>query len=124
MELAGILTTRMSFDDRLDREGNAVASQATIVVGQMRVGEGGYCRIEAVYVAPSSPRGPDVGRAVASTARFLRPDAGVYSEPSPLAKVRIRRMEDGVAIWLPPGEVPSRYLPQPRPGSVPVVTVE
>jgi hypothetical protein len=124
MELAGTLTTRKSFDDRLDREGNAVASQPTMAVGRMRVGEGGYCPIEAVYVAPLSPKGPDEGRAVASTARFLRPDAGVYSEPSPLAKVRIRRMEDGFAIRLPPGEVPSRYLPQPGPGSVPVVTVE
>lgn len=101
-----------------------MARQATIPVGQMVVGEEGYCGIEVVYVAPSSPRGPDKGREVAATARFLLPDADVYSEPSPMAKVQIRRLEDGFAIRLPPGEVATRYLRRPDPGSLPVIAFE
>lgn len=101
-----------------------MARQATIGVGQMRVGDEGYCPLDAVYVAPSSPRGLNEGRDVASTGRFLLPESDVYPEPSPMAKVHLRRLEDGFAIRLPPGEVPSRYLPQPVPGSLPVVAVE
>ena len=101
-----------------------MASQATIAIGQMQVGDEGYCPLAAVYVAPSSPRGPDQGRDVASTARFLLPDADIYSEASPRAKVRIRRLGDGFAVRLPPGEVPSRYVRQPRSGSLPIVAVE
>jgi hypothetical protein len=123
MRLAGPIA-RMSSHDRLDREGNTVASQATIAVGQMRVGDEGYCPIAAVYVAPSSPIGPEGGRDVASTSLFLHPDADVYSEPSPLAKVHVRRLEEGFAIRLPAGEVPSRYLPRPRPEPLPVVAIE
>jgi hypothetical protein len=115
---------RISSHDRFDREGRAMASRETIAVGQMQVGEEGYCRIEAIYVAPSSPRGPDESRDVAPTACFLLHDADVYSEPSPLAKLRVRRLEDGFAVRMPPGEVPSRYVRQPRPGSFPVVAME
>jgi hypothetical protein len=102
----------------------AVARQATIAAGQMRVGDEGYCPLDAVYVAPSSPRGPNEGRDVASTGRFLLPESEVYPEPSPMAKVHLRRLEDGFAIRLPPGEVPSRYLPQPVPGSIPVMAFD
>jgi hypothetical protein len=90
----------------------------------MRVGDEGYCAVGAVYVAPASPTVPDEGRDVASTTRFLLPDSDVYSEPSPTAKVHVRRLEDGCAIRLPPGEVPSRYLPRPVPGSLPVIGTE
>jgi hypothetical protein len=102
----------------------AVARQATIAVGQMRVGDEGYCIVGALYVAPVSPTGPDEGRGVAHTAQFLLPDSDVYSEPSPTAKVHVTRLEDGFAIRLPPGEVASRYLPRPVPGSLPVVGTE
>jgi hypothetical protein len=95
-----------------------------MAVSQMQVGDEGYCPIQAVYVAPSSPRGKDEGRDVASTSRFLLPDSEVYSESSPTAKVHVRRLEDGVAIRLPPGEVPSRYLRHIAPGSLPVVAIE
>jgi hypothetical protein len=95
-----------------------------MAVGQMRVGDEGYCPVGAVYVAPASPTGADEGRDVASTAQFLLPDSDVYSEPSPMAKVHLRRLEDGFAIRLPPGEVPSRYLPGLVPGSFPVVATE
>lgn len=101
-----------------------MASQATIAIGQMAVGDEGYCAVDAVFLAPSSSRGPDEGRDVAATAYFLRPDADVYSESSPIAKVHIRRREDGYAIGLPPGEVPSRYLRQPVPGSLRIVATE
>jgi hypothetical protein len=101
-----------------------VARQATIAVSQMLVGEEGYCPIEALYVAPSSPSGSDVFCDVASTSRFLLPESDAYSEPSPMAKVHIRRLEDGFAIRLPPGEVPSRYLRRPVPGSLPVIAGE
>jgi hypothetical protein len=101
-----------------------VARQATIAVGQMRVGDEGYCPVGAVYVAPASPTGADESRGVASTTRFLLPDSDIYSEPSPLAKVRVRRLEDGVEIRLPPGEVASRYLRRLVPGSFPVVATE
>jgi hypothetical protein len=100
-----------------------VANQATIAVGQMRVGDEGYCPIDSVYVAPSSPRGPDEGCDVAATARFLLPDSDVCPEPSPRAKVHVRRVEDGYAIRLPPGEVASRYLRRPVPGSLPVIAI-
>jgi hypothetical protein len=103
---------------------SAVARQATFAIGQMRVGDEGYCAVGTVYVAPASPTGPDEGRDIACTARFLLPDSDVYSEPSPLAKVHVRRLEDGFSIRLPPGEVPSRYLPRPVPGSLPVVETE
>src|SRR5690348_4148831 len=79
----------------------AVARQATIAVGQMRVGDEGYCVVSALYVAPVSPTGPGEGRGVAHTAQFLLPDSDVYSEPSPTAKVHITRLEDGFAIRLP-----------------------
>jgi hypothetical protein len=102
----------------------AVARQATIAVGQMRVGDEGYCPVGAVYVAPASPTGADERRDVASTARFLLPESDVYSEPSPLAKLHVRRLEDGFAIRLPPGEVPSRYRPRPIPGSLPVIATQ
>jgi hypothetical protein len=95
-----------------------------MAVSQMRVGDEGYCPVQAVYVVPSSPRGEDEGRDVASTSRFLLPDSDVYSQPSPTAKVHLRRLEDGVAIHLPPGEVPSRYLRRIVPGSIPVVAIE
>jgi hypothetical protein len=101
-----------------------VALQATIAVGQMRVGDEGYCPVGAVYVAPASPTGPDEGRGVASTKRFLLPNSDVYSEPSPTAKVHVRRLEDGFSIRMPPGEVASRYLSRPVPGSLPVVATE
>jgi hypothetical protein len=114
----------MSSHDRSDREGHSVATQATIAANQMRVGDEGYCLIDAVYAAPSSPTGPEAGRGVASTSLFIHPDADVYPEPSPLAKVHVRRLEDGFAIRLPAGEVASRYLPQPRPESLAVVAVE
>jgi hypothetical protein len=114
----------MSIHDRLDREGNAVASQATIAVGQMRVGEEGYCPVDAVYAAPSSSTGPDGARGVASTSHFIDPDAELYSEPSPWAKLHIWRQEDGFVIRLPSGYVPSRYLAQPSPESLPVVAIE
>jgi hypothetical protein len=90
----------------------------------MRVGDEGYCRVGAVYVAPASPTGADEGRGVAATTRFLLPDSDISSEPSPTAKVHVRRLEDGVEIRMPPGEVPSRYLPRPVPGSLPVVATE
>jgi hypothetical protein len=111
----------MSFHDWLEREGNSVASQATIAVGQMQIGEEGYCPVEAVYMAPSSPIGPEGGRGVASTSRYLVPDADVYPEPSPRAKVHVRRLEEGFAIQVPSGEVASRYRRQPYPDSLPVV---
>jgi hypothetical protein len=101
-----------------------VARQATIAVGRMLVGGEGYCPLGAVYVAPSAPTGPDGGGGVASTARFLLADSDAYPEPSPMAGVHIRRLEGGFAIRLPPGEVPSRYLPRPVPGSFPVVATE
>jgi hypothetical protein len=101
-----------------------VTRQATIAVDQMRVGEQGYCPLEAVYVAPSSPRGTDEGRDVASTALFVLPESDVYSEPSPMAKVLVRRLEDGFVIRLPHGEVPSRYRPRPAHGSLPIVALE
>jgi hypothetical protein len=103
---------------------SAVALQATIAVGRLRVGDEGYCRVGAVYVAPASPTGADEGRGVASTTRFLLPDSDVYSEPSPMAKVHVRRLEDGIAIRMPPGEVASHYLPRPVPGSLPVVATD
>jgi hypothetical protein len=102
----------------------AVASQATIAIGHMQVGDEGYCPLGAVYVAPSCSTGPDDDRNVASTARFLLPDTDVYTEPSQMAKVHIRRLEDGFAIKLPPGEVASRYLQRPVPGSLPVLAIE
>jgi hypothetical protein len=95
-----------------------------IAVGQMKVGDEGYCPFGAVYVAPSSPTGTDEGRRVAATARFLLFDSDVYCEPSPLAKVHVKRLDDGFAIRLPPGEVPSRYLRRPIPSSLPVVATE
>ena len=101
-----------------------MASKATIAVGQMRVGDEGYCAVGAVYVAPASPSGPDEVRRVASTTRFLLPDSDVYDEPSPTAKVHVRRLDDGFAIRMPPGEVASRYLPRPVPGPLPVVGTE
>ena len=101
-----------------------MARQATIAIGQMRVGDEGYCPVAAVYVAPASPTGADEGRDVASTAQFLLPDSDVYSEPSPMAQVHVRRLADGCAIRLPPGQVPSRYLPRLVPGSLPVVAIE
>ncbi len=101
-----------------------MARQATIAVGQMRVGDEGYCVVGALYVAPVSPTGPDEGRGVARTAQYLLLDSDVYSEPSPTAKVHVTRLEDGFAIRLPPGEVASRYLPRPVPGSLPVVGTE
>jgi hypothetical protein len=95
-----------------------------MAIGQMQVGDEGYCPVAAVYVAPCSPRAPAQGRDVASTARFLFPDAAVCSEASPRAKARIRRLEDGFSVRLPPGEVPSRYLRQARSGSFPVIAIE
>jgi hypothetical protein len=90
----------------------------------MQVGEEGYCSIDAMYVAPSSPPGPNEGHDVGMTARFLLPEAELYSEPSPMAKVHIRRLEDGFAITLPPGEVASRYRRCPVPGSLPVIATD
>jgi hypothetical protein len=90
----------------------------------VQVGEEAYCSREAVYVAPSTPRGSDEGRDVASTGLFLLPDAEVCSEPSPMAKVHIRRLEDGFAVRFPPGEVASRYRRCPAPGSLPVIVPE
>ena len=101
-----------------------MASEAMIALGQVPVGDEVYCSREAVYVAPSTPRGPDEGRDVAATGLFLLPDARVYPEPGPMAKVHIRRLEDGFAIRLPPGEVASRYRRCPAPGSLPVVEPE
>jgi hypothetical protein len=101
-----------------------VERQATIAIGRMRVGDEGYCAIGAVYVAPASPTGRDEGRGVAATTPFLLPDSDVCPEPSPTAKVHVRRLEDGFAIRLPPGEVASRYLPQPVPGSLSVIGTE
>src|SRR5689334_16377645 len=103
------LTTR-----RITRA-RAVARQATIAIGQMRVGDECYCSVGAVYVAPAPLTGPDEGRGVASTTCFLLLDSDVYSEPSPTAKVHVRRLLDGCAIRMPPGEVASRYLPRPVP---------
>jgi hypothetical protein len=95
-----------------------------MAASQMQVGDEGYCPVQDVYLAPSSPRGEDEGRDVASTSRFLLPDSDVYPEPSPTAKVYVRRLEDSVAIRLPAGEVPSRYLRRIVPGSIPVVAIE
>jgi hypothetical protein len=101
-----------------------MARQATISIGQMLVGDEGYCHVDTVYVAPSSPIGSDEGRNVAATCRFLLPESDVYPEPSPMAKVHVRRLEDGFAIRVPPGEVASRYLRRPVPGSFPVLAIE
>jgi hypothetical protein len=101
-----------------------VGRQATIAVGQMLVGDEGYCSSASVYVTPSSPRGSDEGRDVAATAHFLLADADVYPDPSPIAKVRVKRLEGGVSIHLAPGEVASRYFLAPTPGSLPVVAIE
>ena len=95
-----------------------------MAASQMQVGDEGYCPVQDVYLAPSSPRGEDEGRDVASTSRFLLPDSDVYSEPSPTAKVHVRRLEEGFAIRMPPGEVASRYLRRLVPGSFPVVATE
>jgi hypothetical protein len=111
-------------DRRRIARARTVARQATIAVDQLRVGEQGYCPVEAVYLAPSSPRGPDEGRDVASTAFFVLPESDVYSEPSPTAKILVRRQEDGFVIRLPHGEVPSRYRPRPAPGSLPIIALE
>lgn len=100
-----------------------MASRATISVGQTQVGDEGFCPVATVYLAPSSPRGQD-GHDVATTSRFLLPDSDLWSEPSELAKVHVRRMEDGYAIRLPPGEVVTRYLPRPVPGSFLVIATE
>jgi hypothetical protein len=112
--------------DITERRANVriVTPRSTIAVGQLRVGDEGYCPVDAVYLAPSSPSGTDEGRDVAATARYLLPDAGIYLEPSPRAKLRLRRLEDGLAIRLPPGDVPSRYRRRPVPGSLPVVAIE
>ncbi len=101
-----------------------MARQATIAIGQMQVGDEGYCQVNAVYVAPSSPSGTEEGRDVASTTHFLLSDADVSSEPSPMAKVHVKRLEDGFAIRVPHGEVLSRYLRQPVPGSLTVTAIE
>jgi hypothetical protein len=101
-----------------------VARQATIAIGQMQVGDEGYCHVQAVYAAPSSPKGPEEGRDVAATTYFLLPDADVTSEPSPMAKVYVKRLEDGFTIRVPHGEVLSRYLRQPVPGSLTVTAIE
>lgn len=114
----------MTVRNLLDREGLAVPSRATIAVGQLQVGEEGYCSLEAVYVAPTSPKAPDEGRDVAATALFLLPDSEIYSEPSPLAKMHIRRLEEGYAVHLPAGEFPSRYRRSPAPDSLPVIATE
>ena len=124
MTPVGISPPGCHFTARRITRARAVARQATTAVGRMRVGDEGYCPVGAVYVAPASPARADQGRDVASTARFLLPESDVYSEPSPLAKLHVRRLEGGFAIRLPPGEVPSRYLPRHIPGSLPVIATE
>lgn len=101
-----------------------MANRATIPVSQLQAGEQGYCAMEAIYIAPSAPTGPEEGRGVGDTERFVPPDAEVHAEPTPLAKVRIRRLEAGLSLHLPSGELPTRYRPQVVPGSVPVVALE
>ncbi len=101
-----------------------MASQPTIQVGQMQVGDEGYCAIEAVYLAPSASADSEAGRNVAATSLFLHPDADVQAEPSPLAKVQVLRREDGFVVRVPHGEAASRYLPRPCDGAIPVVGVE
>jgi hypothetical protein len=101
-----------------------MASRATIAISQLNVGEQGYCPIDAVIVAPASPRGAEDGRDVAATAYLLAPEAEVAPEPSPTAKVHVSRRDEGYVIRLVAGEVPSRYLRRPGPGSIPVVAIE
>lgn len=101
-----------------------MASCAKTALCQMPIDEAGYCLLEAVYVAPCSPRGPEDGRNVGETALYMRPDADVFAEPSPIAKVYVRRLEGGFAIQLPAGEMPSRYLGRPVEGSLPVIALE
>ncbi len=99
-------------------------NRATTPLSQLQVGEEGFCTLDAIYVAPSAPSGPDEGRDVATTALFLLPDAEVHAEPVMTSKVHVQRVEDGLVIRVPKGEVPSRYLPQIVPGSLPVVATE
>jgi hypothetical protein len=98
-----------------------VENRVTIPASELQVGDQGYCTLDSIYVAPS---GPDEGHDVGSTARFLLPDANIYTEPVTTAKVHVTRLENGLAIRVPTGEVPSRYLPQVVPGSVPVLAAE
>jgi hypothetical protein len=41
-----------------------------------------------------------------------------------MARVHIRRREDGYAVRMPPGEVASRYRRCHAPGSLPVIAPE
>jgi hypothetical protein len=95
-----------------------------MTVGQMQVGDEGFCSLDALYVAPRPPQGPGDAPVVACVSPFLLPESPVFGEPSASAKVHIRRLEAGFAILLPPGEVPSRYCREHPPGSLPVVAIE
>ena len=97
---------------------------ASMTVGQMQVGDEGFSSLDALYVAPRPPRGSGDHPSVASVSPFLVPDSPVFGEAVAMAKVRIRRLEDGFAIRLPPGEVPSSYRREHPPDSCPVVVIE
>lgn len=101
-----------------------MANRATIPISQLQPGEQGYCAMEVIYVAPSAPAGPEEGRSVGETERFVLPDAEIHAEQTPLAKARLRRLEAGLALHLPSGELPTRYRPRVLPGSLPVVALE
>jgi hypothetical protein len=101
-----------------------MAHLASMTVGGMQAGEKGFCSLDALYVAPRPPRGPGDHPSVASVSPYLLPESPVFREPSALAKVHIGRLEDGFAIRLPPGEVPSSYRREHPPGSQPVVAIE
>ena len=101
-----------------------MAHLASMTVGQMRASDEGFCSLDAIYVAPKPPRGPGDHLSGASVSPYLFPESPVFGAPSGMAKVHIRRLEDGFAIRLPPGEVPSSYRREHPPDSCPVVVIE
>ena len=103
-----------------------MASRATIAAVEMRVGDEGFCllgcRLRGARRLRKVPRGP--------RRRFHGPLPRARSGHLLRAIVdgqgtrQVGRLDEGFAIRLPPGEVPSRYLPQAAPDSLPIIAFE